>query len=645
MQDEKNIIIGTAGHVDHGKTSLIKALTGFDTDRLKEEKERGITIELGFAWLKLPNGEKAGIIDVPGHERFIKNMFAGAGGIDLALLVIAADEGVMPQTIEHLRILTLLGIPRGLIVLTKCDLVEAEWLDLVEEDIRELMKDSLMETSEIIRVSGITGEGIEALKTEIFKEISFCRGKPTDEALRIPVDRVFTISGFGTVVTGTIFQGTICEGEEVTIYPQKMTAKVRTLEVHGEKTNQAVAGQRVAVNFSGIKKEEIKRGNVVALADSLLVTYQLDVYLKALMDEERVIKNNSRVHFYCGAMEALCKVVLIGEEQLEPGGECYAQLRFEEPMALKAGDRFVIRFYSPMETIGGGVVLDPFPNKHKRWDIKALESMKCLHKGSKEERFVEGVRIGSQKFKTSKEIIQRLNLEEEILKLEKEYTELIKINEDIYLHKEFLEVFEKRLIESLTLYHENFPLRQGMSRDELRSKLRFDMDIHIMDDLLTYYEISEIISYKKGMIALISFKPVYDREQEKCKITLEKMMEDSKFLPPRVDDYDPIILKDKYFKQVLEALLLSGEMFQIEPKLYFSKKRIKKAMEIFKCIESDHDGVGLGEFRDAVETSRKYGVSLLENWDSQGYTKKTGDIRKSTQKMDAFLENEEDPLK
>lgn len=638
VQKKKNVIIGTAGHVDHGKTCLIRALTGIDTDRLEEEKKRGITIELGFAWLDLPDGERAGIIDVPGHERFIKNMFAGAGGIDLALLVIAADEGVMPQTTEHLRILTLLGIPRGIIVLTKCDMVEEEWLDLVEEEVCESVKGSMVEGSKVIRVSSHTGEGIKDLKDEIHKEMSFCKGKPVEEALRIPVDRVFTMSGFGTVITGTMIQGKIVDGQEIMIYPGQTLAKVRSLQVHSQKTGEAVAGQRVAVNLSGIKKEELRRGDVIALPNSMPATYQLDVHLKAIMDEERVIKNNSRVHFYSGAMENLCKIVLMGRETLENGEECYAQLRFETPIALKAGDPFVIRFYSPMETIGGGRILNPLPKKHKRWDENVIKNMEILYKGDKKQRLIEGIRMGSPEFKGLREIQNQLNLEEKPIKNPEAFEELIYINENLWLHQEYIEGFENRLAAILKDYHVKHPLRRGMTREEMRSKLLLTKETLVINGILEALNRREKTIYDQGFLRLKEFTSEYSEEQEKLRRSLEDLYENTGFNPPKIDELEEAVLKNKSLKSVMEAMTLEGAIISVDPKLYFGRKSYRKAMVLFLEIEKEVGEVALGQFRDTLETSRKYAVGILEYWDTKGFTKKTGDARKSTPKMKAFLE-------
>lgn len=378
----KHIIIGTAGHIDHGKTTLIKALTGRNTDRLKEERERGISIELGFTYFDLPNGQRAGIIDVPGHEKFIKNMLAGVIGIDIVLLVIAADEGIMPQTLEHLAILDLLGIEKGFIVLTKTDLVDEEWVELVEDDIQNEIKDTFLRNSPIVRVSSTKGKGVEDVISLINEYSMELEDREADDIPRLPVDRVFSISGFGTVVTGTLLSGKFEIGDEVQIYPGDTLGRIRNLQVHDKDSNIAYAGQRVAINLAGVKKDNLHRGSVIASVDSMKDTMMLDVKVKLLKSLDRTIENRIRLKLYIGTEEVLCRMVLLDKDELHPGEEAYAQLRLEEKIVAKRGDRFILRFYSPMFTIGGGEILDPNPDKKKRFDDDSIEELMILETGS-----------------------------------------------------------------------------------------------------------------------------------------------------------------------------------------------------------------------------------------------------------------------
>ena len=379
----KNIIIGTAGHIDHGKTTLIKALTGRNTDRWEEEQRRGITIDLGFTWFDLPNGNRAGIIDVPGHEKFINNMVAGVVGMDLVMLVIAADEGVMPQTKEHMDILGLLGIEKSIIVLNKCDLVDEDWLELVEEEVREELAGTFLEHAPIAKVSAATGQGL----SELISYIEEITGKDMEEKdittiPRLPIDRAFSLSGFGTIITGTLLSGTISKEDSLEMYPIGKECKIRSIQVHGQDVEKCYAGQRVAINLSNVKKREIERGCVLAPPNSMKNTDLLDVKLHMLEDSVRVITNHTRLHFFTGTSEILCRAVLLDKEELGPGESGYVQLRLEEEIALRRGDKFVVRFYSPMETIGGGVILEPNPIRHKRFQTDIIEDLERKESGS-----------------------------------------------------------------------------------------------------------------------------------------------------------------------------------------------------------------------------------------------------------------------
>ncbi len=379
----KNIIIGTAGHIDHGKTTLIKALTGRNTDRWEEEQRRGITIDLGFTFFDLPGGDRAGIIDVPGHERFINNMVAGVVGMDLVLLVIAADEGIMPQTREHMDILGLLGIEKSIIVLNKCDLVDEEWLELVEEEVREELAGTFLEESPVVKVSAASGQGLDGL-VELIERMTCdeLAQKDVHTIPRLPVDRAFSLSGFGTVITGTLVSGTIRREDVLEIYPIGKESKIRSIQVHGEDRKECYAGQRVAINLSNIKKREIERGCVLAPAGSMKTTDLLDVKLEVLENSMRILANHSRLHFFTGTSEVLCRAVLLDKEEIGPGESGFVQLRLEEPVAVRRGDKFVVRFYSPMETIGGGVILEPNPGIKKRFRENVIEELKRKESGS-----------------------------------------------------------------------------------------------------------------------------------------------------------------------------------------------------------------------------------------------------------------------
>ena len=627
-----NIIIGTAGHVDHGKTCLIRALTGIETDRLREEKKRGITIELGFAYLDLPDGGRAGIIDVPGHEKFVRNMLAGAGGIDLALLIVAADEGVMPQTVEHLGILSLLEIQHGIIVLTKIDTVDEEWRELVAEDIRQQVQGTFLQDAPLIPVSSYTGEGIEELRQEIFRQIEKLGGKKLDTPFRIPVDRVFSMEGVGTVITGTMIEGKLQEGAEVMLYPGEKLGKVRNIQVHSRSVDTAYAGQRVAVNFSNLKKTDIQRGDVVAPPGSMHTTMMVDVRLNMLKEADRSIKNTSRLHFYHGSREVLCKAVLLEQEALEPGQSGYAQLRLEETVALKAGDHFVVRFYSPLETVGGGVVLDPSPQKHKRGDAAVLESLAILEKGTLKDKIEQGVKEGSPayrpldfvavQFGASKEEAEQLagQLESE--------GKLVKITAGLYLHQSFLERQGKRLSEILRQYHTANPLKEGMKREELRSRFLPQQEQAVADGLLDYYARVERIKFTNGMASLFKFKVKVDEEAARMTEAMETIYRQAGYAPPTTDEVLGQMGKDqKKAQQVHAALVGSGTLVRMDAQMCFHREAYDEAVRqiVEQCRAQGQ--ITLAEVRDLLGTSRKYAMAILDTLDREKVTKKVGDVR------------------
>ena len=621
-----NIIIGTAGHVDHGKTCLIRALTGIETDRLREEKKRGITIELGFAYLDLPDGGRAGIIDVPGHEKFVRNMLAGAGGIDLALLIVAADEGVMPQTVEHLGILSLLEIQHGIIVLTKIDTVDEEWRELVAEDIRQQVQGTFLQDAPLIPVSSYTGEGIEELRQEIFRQIEKLGGKKLDTPFRIPVDRVFSMEGFGTVITGTMIEGKLQEGAEVMLYPGEKLGKVRNIQVHSRSVDTAYAGQRVAVNFSNLKKTDIQRGDVVAPPGSMHTTMMVDVRLNMLKEADRSIKNTSRLHFYHGSREVLCKAVLLEQEALEPGQSGYAQLRLEETVALKAGDHFVVRFYSPLETVGGGVVLDPSPQKHKRGDAAVLESLAILEKGTLKDKIEQGVKDGSPayrpldfvavQFGASKEEAEQLagQLESE--------GKLVKITAGLYLHQSFLERQGKRLSEILRQYHTANPLKEGMKREELRSRFLPQQEQAVADGLLDYYARVERIKFTNGMASLFKFKVKVDEEAARMTEAMETIYRQAGYAVLGQMGKD-----QKKAQQVHAALVGSGTLVRMDAQMCFHREAYDEAVRqiVEQCRAQGQ--ITLAEVRDLLGTSRKYAMAILDTLDREKVTKKVGDVR------------------
>jgi selenocysteine-specific elongation factor len=626
----KNIVIGTSGHIDHGKTTLIKALTGTDTDRLKEEKKRGITIELGFAHFDLPSGRRAGIIDVPGHERFIKNMLAGVGGIDIVLLVIAADEGFMPQTQEHLNILSILEVKRGIIVLTKIDKVDEEWLDLVKEEVRQKTKGTFLASAPMISVSSSQGVGIKELAQLIDELTEETEEKDVRTPFRLPVDRVFTLTGFGTVVTGTQIEGTLSAESVISIYPDDIQAKVRSIQVHGKTVNESFAGQRVAVNLAGVKVEEILRGNVLAEKNSMKATTMLDIKLNLLKDTSRVLKNRERLRFHHGTSEIFCRVVLLDREELEPGDSCYAQLRLEEYTVAKRGDHFVLRFYSPMETIGGGIILEPTPKKHKRFKEDTLEDLKVKEEGSPEDIIDKIIKQYANRFESISyyatltgmsesmidEMIKNLIVEGSVVRFSNHIT-----------HQRYLDAVEEEIIKILNDYHKKNPLKAGMLKEELRNKIFPQTKGKLYDHLLEYYEKSQILKNKGNIVSIYNFEIDFTEEQEKIKNEIERIYLKAEFNPPAPDEYIKGNKNEKQNRMVFHALMDMNILIKIDDDIVFHRDHYHRAVEILKEFVYQHKEITLSEFRDSLNTTRKYALPLLEHFDQIKVTKRVGDKR------------------
>jgi len=638
-----NAIIGTAGHVDHGKTSLIKALTGIDTDRLKEEKKRGITIELGFAHLTAPGGEKIGIVDVPGHEKFIKNMLAGAGSIDVALLVIAADEGIMPQTREHLDILEMLKINRGVIALNKADLVEDEWLEMVMLEIEEEMRGSFLQSARIIPVSAATGAGVDELRVHIFELLDASPKKEAAGAFRLPVDRIFTMEGFGTVVTGTLIEGQLNEGCEFTIFPSMKATRARFLQVFGENSATAWPGQRVAVNLAGVKMEDVQRGDVLATSGSMENSHILDVRLDILPGVTREILNNTRVHLYHGTRDLLCKISLIGHKSLKGGESGYAKLHLAEPLAAKCGDPFVIRFYSPLETIGGGIILDPC-SKKSRNNSETAERFNAKENGTpaqriavyvKERPFVEDGYVRDRFFNMCKEAVcgrpsfHALTTIEFDATLQKLITEKIIFPIDKKLiHHDHITRLGKRIQILLEAYHEKNPLHKGMPISELSSQIFDPTEQTHADHLIDFCQNLGYINKTEGSVAHKSFNIKVNEKQQKMHDIILKQFHDGRFSPPDLTDIEAAYAKEKkVFKQVLDNMIAGGDLILLTPQILIHREFFDAAVATFTEEATKNGDIALGQFRDKLGTSRKYAVALLEHFDKKKISKKIGDTR------------------
>ncbi|MBR0469237.1 MAG: selenocysteine-specific translation elongation factor [Mogibacterium sp.] len=627
----KNIIIGTAGHVDHGKTTLIKALSGIDTDRLEEEKKRGITIELGFAHIPNDAGYNIGVIDVPGHEKFIKHMLAGIGGIDFVLFVVAADEGIMPQTREHFEILQSLGIDDGIIAVTKTDMVDEEWLEMLLEEVDDYFRGSFLEGKPVIPVSAATGEGIGELKKEI---IAKCdrdnKRREEKELFRLPVDRVFTMQGFGTVVTGTLMDGIVRTGDDVMIYPEGKKAKVRGIQTYGKDTDTAVAGQRTAINLSGIAKEDIDRGDIVAYPDAVTVTNMIDTELSIFSSTDRIILNNSRVHLYCGSDEVLCKVILLDRDALSAGETAYAQLRLEEPAAVRRGDRFIIRFYSPIITVGGGRVIDTLPAKHKRNKPEVLAGMDVLAKGSIDE--IIYAKAGERRFVRQKELARELGLLDAEMKTAAAENiasgALTVLPDDTLVNDNKLGHLRQDMLTIAEDYHSGNPLADGIPRQELLSRLKerwFTDDDRLVQAFVKYMIEQGVIEDRGRSIAVSGFSIEYTPEQMALREKIAEMYAEAGIEMIKNDEIFAMCADGRTVRAILDDLEGEGKIRKVNPSYYIDMTAWSKAVEAARSFDG---GFTLAEYRDRLGTSRKYAAEFLPAMDKAGITIFDGETRK-----------------
>ena len=628
----KQLILGTAGHIDHGKTSLIKALTGIDTDRLKEEKLRGITIELGFAHLELPNGDLLGIVDVPGHERFVKNMVAGATGIDIVALIIAADEGVMPQTKEHLEICQLLNIQYGIVVITKIDLVDEEWLELVREDVKEFLSGSFLENAPIIEVSSETGEGLNELIHALESVVKDIPQKEKGPFFRLPVDRVFTIKGFGTVVTGTTISGSIGAGDEITIYPSGIDSKIRGIQVHGKKVNRVDAGMRTAINLQGVEKEQINRGDVIGAKGSLRSTIRIDAEINHLDSSPYPLKNRTKVRFHAGAAEILSSIILLEKEELKPGERGYAQILLDHPSVVLSGDRFILRSYSPVRTIGGGIILNPFAKKRKRMSPDSISELELLKNGSIDDKIItlvnaagiSGINLAqialslNRSREDTKDIINQLIIQEKIVPYDPE--------NEIYVHFQFVNQLKERILEELKRYHSEYPLRKGMPKEELRAKTKGYKNDRMFDYLLNKLIQEETLIQENNLIRLKGHGVKLDPQTQKIKKDIETIYIESGLQPPYFRE-----LSGKYpssnTTEILNLLLEEGTLIKVKEDLYFHRIPLTQLKERLIAYLKNNGEIATSQFKDMTGASRKYAIPLIEYFDKERITVRVGDKR------------------
>lgn len=628
----KNIIIGTAGHIDHGKTTLIKALTGRNTDRWEEEQRRGITIDLGFTWFDLPSGNRAGIIDVPGHEKFINNMVAGVVGMDLVMLVIAADEGVMPQTKEHMDILGLLGIEKSIIVLNKCDLVDEDWLELVEEEVREELTGTFLENAPVAKVSAATGQGLP----ELIRLIEEMTEKDMEEKdittiPRLPIDRAFSLSGFGTIITGTLLSGTISKEDSLEMYPIGKECKIRSIQVHGQDVDKCYAGQRVAINLSNVKKREIERGCVLAPPNSMRNTDLLDVKLNMLEDSMRVLTNHTRLHFFTGTSEILCRAVLLDKEELGPGESGYVQLRLEEEIALRRGDKFVVRFYSPMETIGGGVILEPNPVRHKRFQKDVIEDLERKESGSSADVIEMHVKAHGDTMITQTELakLTALSMEEvieDVKALEAEGTvKTFAMKKETYVWHRSSE-FKAReiLVDALEKYEARFPYRYGMKKAEVQMTYFKKIKPIVFDLYVNYLEEEGMLRRRAEFLCTPQYDVRKDAVFEKVSKIMLDTMNKAGFDFVRYSEMDFKGTPKDITDDILNILLEEKQIVKVSDEMYTLASYMEQAKQIISDRLKENPVITIAEVRDIFQTSRKSAKPILEYMDSIKVTKRTG---------------------
>ena len=619
-----NVIIGTAGHIDHGKTTLIKALSGIETDTTQEEKDRGMSINLGFAYFDLPSGKRCGVVDVPGHERFIKNMLAGVSGINLVLLLVDSREGIMPQTKEHIDILTLLGIENYIIVMTKIDLVEEEYRELVKEDIQEFISGTVLENSPIIEVDSISKKGLDTLLATIDKKTEDIAAKNVEKNARINIDRSFQVKGFGTVVTGTLTEGVINVGDELVIYPKEVKAKVRNIQVHSKDVETAYAGQRTAINLANIKFDDVKRGDTLATAGSLTKTYMLDTEIKLINDERANLELWDRVRVYIGTEEVMARVVPLGTDLLKAGESSFAQLRLEEEIAVKNYDKFIIRTYSPMITIGGGVILDANPKKHSRFNEEILEKLKVQLEGNTTD-LIDNYLLSHTDYLNSKEnILKELQLPKE--EVEESLTQLVE-NTTIYetklgyIHKKKYDEVLEKLKKLLSDYHNRYKLKVGIPKIEVLSK--FKISQKEMLELLDLFILNNEIRLEGNLVAEKDFVVNYDKKQLAEKERIEKALLDGGFTPPSVKE---LTNGEKPKVELLESLI-DNTIVRLDADLVLHEKVFKDAVKKVENHFKTNDQIGLAEFRDMTGSSRKYSMAILEYMDKIGITRRLENYR------------------
>ncbi len=628
------VIMGTAGHIDHGKTTLIKALSGMECDRLVEEKKRGITIELGFAFMDLEPGMRLGIIDVPGHERFVKNMVSGASGIDFVLLVIAADEGVMPQTREHLDVCTLLGVETGLVALTKTDMADPDWLELVQEDVSDYLQGTFLKDAPVVPVSAHTGQGVQELLGHIRQMAGEFKPHRRSDLFRLPMDRIFTMRGHGTVITGTTVSGRVKVGDEIMVYPQEITSKVRSLQVHGEQTQESQAGMRTAVNLHGLEVEDLERGFVLGKPGTLFPSRAWDLELTHLESAPRPLKHRTQVHFHHGAKEVLARIYLLDRDKLEPGERCVCQVRFEDPMAGVYGDRCVIRSYSPLRTIAGAGIINPLAGKIKRFSSQ-VQTLERLARARAEELIQVQLEIAGSKGLSLAQLVILTDLESRELqkKLQlmggRQEVFLVDKESRIYVAGEVVKRLEESMLGELQELHRRFPMRQGVSRGELAGKWARDIPEKLFYFVLERLVRAEKIVSEQEYYRLPQHKVSLAADQEKLREKITRTYRQAGIQPPTVKKLlEDLGLEMKEAGPVLRLLQDEKELVKINEDFYFSSGAVQELKDKVKDYLEKNEEMGPVEFKEITGLSRKFAIPLMEFMDKEKLTMRVGDKRK-----------------
>jgi len=629
----KSIIIGTAGHIDHGKTALVKALTGIDADRLEEEKRRGITIDLGFAHLELaaPSGEKLrlGFIDVPGHERFVRNMLAGVGGMDLVLLVIAADESIKPQTREHFEICRLLSIPRGITVITKADLVDEDTLSVVRMEIEDFVRGAFLDVSRspVVAVSALKGTGLDELKREIVRLTAEVPARDTEALFRLPIDRVFTMKGFGTVVTGTLIAGKIKKEEEVEIFPQRHRARVRGVQVHGSMTDQAIAGQRTALNLAGVQMEDLARGMALAAPGLLEPTQRIEVQI-SLLHDAKPLKNRARVHFHAFTSETIAEITLRGATELKPGGTGFAQLRTADPMLLLPGDRAILRQFSPVITIGGAVVLDAFPMPRLKKDA-LLAFLKTLAEGTRQETLLARISRRGHEGLALSAAVRETGLKQSVLQpivaALVQQKQITQAGEFLVSSQAFLKAREN-IIAALDAFHKANPLVAGISKEELREKLGLHQTV--MEAVLAQLARDKKAEVIGEQVRLAGRGVELKDDEAKAKEQIERAFADAGLKVPLMKEVLDKLPVDKARAQKLVTLLMRDRVLvKLADDLVFHQSALQGLRQVMATQKAKTPKIDVATFKDLIGVTRKYAIPLLEYLDQQRVTRRVGDER------------------